>query len=61
MFIHGGGYIGGSTFGLTKSMPFSAEQSGATVISIDYRLAPEAPFPAAFMIVKMWSNGYTSC
>ena len=48
MFIHGGGYIGGSTLVLQNQCRFLAEQSGATVISIDYRLAPEAPFPAAF-------------
>ena len=48
VFIHGGGYIGGSTLVLQNQCRFLAEQSGATVISIDYRLAPEAPFPAAF-------------
>ena len=46
--LHGGGYIGGSTLVLQNQCRFLAEQSGATVISIDYRLAPEAPFPAAF-------------
>lgn len=48
VFIHGGGYIGGSTSVLRNQCRFLAEQSASTVISIDYRLAPECPFPAAF-------------
>ena len=46
-FFHGGGFIGGSTGILKNQCRLLAEQSEASVFSVDYRLAPEAPFPAA--------------
>ena len=45
--LHGGGYVLGNPAG---SRPFTtafALKSGARVVSVDYRLAPEHPFPAA--------------
>jgi acetyl esterase len=45
-FFHGGGFIGGdldSHDGLCREL---ASASGALVVSVAYRLAPEAPFPA---------------
>jgi len=45
--LHGGGYVLGNP---AASRPFTtafALKSGARVVSIDYRLAPEHPFPAA--------------
>jgi len=46
-YVHGGGYVIGSaenyrtlSYGLSKA-------SGARVLNVDYRLAPEHPFPAA--------------
>lgn len=45
MFIHGGGWVIGSAAqseGLCRRL---AEQSGAIVVNVDYRLAPEYPFP----------------
>lgn len=48
IFFHGGGFLGGSTKVLENQCRFLAEQSQATVISVDYRLIPENPFPAAF-------------
>ena len=47
IFFHGGGFLGGSTKVLENQCKFLAEQSKATVISVDYRLIPENPFPAA--------------
>ncbi len=47
MFFHGGGFVIGdfeSHDGLCRLL---AQKSGALVIAVDYRLAPEAPFPAA--------------
>jgi acetyl esterase/lipase len=44
IWIHGGGYIMGDAVDLLA--PFIAEQVGCTVISVDYRIAPEHPFPA---------------
>jgi monoterpene epsilon-lactone hydrolase len=47
LYLHGGGYVIGSIDthrGLTARI---AEASATRVLSIDYRLAPEAPFPAA--------------
>ncbi|MFT5711193.1 MAG: acetyl esterase [Halioglobus sp.] len=47
IFFHGGGWVIGD---LDTHQPFCQElcrRSGCTVISVDYRLAPEHPFPAA--------------
>lgn len=47
LFLHGGGYGMGS---LTSHRHFATEigrSAGTKVLAIDYRLAPEAPFPAA--------------
>ena len=44
LWIHGGGYIMGDANDLVA--PLLAEQVGCTVISVDYRIAPEHPFPA---------------
>lgn len=47
LYIHGGGYIFGST-GLYRSMTMPmAAIAGADLFSLDYRLAPEHPCPAA--------------
>ena len=47
LHIHGGGFVLGS---LESEHPYAvalAREVGALVVSIDYRLAPENPFPAA--------------
>ncbi|EIE99994.1 alpha/beta hydrolase [Saccharomonospora glauca] len=47
VWLHGGGWVMGD---LDSDAPFAgrlAEGSGAVVIAVDYRLAPEHPFPAA--------------
>jgi len=46
VYIHGGGFIVGDldTFHFETAM--IASEVGAVVISVDYRLAPEHPFPA---------------
>jgi len=47
IFLHGGGFTSGTERIYHNQMRFLAEVSGAIVIFPDYRLAPEAPFPAA--------------
>lgn len=43
--LHGGGFVMGSG-SLVEAIPIAAE-TGCEVIAVDYRLAPEHPFPAA--------------
>lgn len=47
VFYHGGGWVVGSIATHDKVCRFLAETAGARVLSVDYRLAPEHPFPTA--------------
>ena len=47
VFFHGGGWVTGNLDTHAQPCRALALHSGASVISVDYRLAPEAPFPAA--------------
>lgn len=47
VLIHGGGFIGGSLDSFDEPCASLARRVGALVVSPDYRLAPEHPFPAA--------------
>jgi acetyl esterase len=47
IYMHGGGFQLGD-LDSSDAIAWGFEGSGATVISIDYRLAPEHPWPAAF-------------
>jgi acetyl esterase/lipase len=47
LFLHGGGFVMGS---IDRDQSFSialADRVGVTAVSVDYRLAPEHPYPAA--------------
>lgn len=46
IFFHGGGWVTGNIDSYTKVCANMANQTGHIVISVDYRLAPEHPFPA---------------
>ena len=47
LFIHGGGYYRGSAAATRSAASGISKASGMRCLSIDYRLAPENPFPAA--------------
>ncbi|MCG2621253.1 alpha/beta hydrolase [Arthrobacter sp. I2-34] len=47
LYLHGGGYIGGSAEGHRKLAAHIAQAAGLPVFVLDYRLAPEHPYPAA--------------
>ncbi|MFN8443426.1 MAG: alpha/beta hydrolase [Caldilineaceae bacterium] len=47
LFLHGGGYVFGSPYTHRLITATVAKSAGARVLAIDYRLAPEYPFPAA--------------
>jgi acetyl esterase/lipase len=46
-YVHGGGYVIGSLASYRKLTGHLARAVGCRVVSVDYRLAPEHPFPAA--------------
>jgi acetyl esterase len=47
VFFHGGGWVYGDLDSHDPTCRFLAERSGVRVLAVDYRLAPEQPFPAA--------------
>lgn len=62
VFIHGGGFIAGSVDVVENPCKLIAKKANAVVISVDYRLAPENPFPAGmtdcFDVIKwVYNNG----
>jgi acetyl esterase len=46
VYLHGGGFALGSIDTHQRLMALLAIETGAAVLGVDYRLAPEAPFPA---------------
>lgn len=48
LYIHGGGFMSGDSFGTQHFVRKWVIGLGIPCISIDYRLAPEYPFPTAF-------------
>jgi acetyl esterase len=58
--FHGGGFVLGSIDTHHRMMRCLAEASGAAVLGVDYRLAPEHPFPAALedgLAALRWLEG----
>ncbi len=48
VWFHGGGFMYGDLDTHDPGCRFLAERAGVRVLSVDYRLGPEDPFPAAF-------------
>lgn len=56
IYIHGGGFVFGSSQGYQQHLMRLAKLCVARVISIDYSLSPENPFPVAFTQVQnVWA------
>lgn len=53
LYLHGGGYVSGSPATHRPVTARLAREAEARVFALDYRLAPEHPFPAA--VVDAWS------
>lgn len=47
VFFHGGGFVAGSLDSHDALCRALTKHSGVSVVSVDYRLAPEHPYPAA--------------
>ncbi|MDT9591561.1 alpha/beta hydrolase [Nocardioides zeae] len=47
VYFHGGGWVLGSRLSTASPVRFLARHAEVDVLSVDYRLAPEHPFPAA--------------
>ncbi|HXY63576.1 MAG TPA: alpha/beta hydrolase [Mycobacterium sp.] len=48
VYFHGGGLVMGSNHSFEPLARVLASASGATIVAVDYRLAPESPPPAQF-------------
>jgi acetyl esterase len=57
VFVHGGGWILGSLDSADETCRRIARYSGCAVVSVDYRLAPEHPHPAAVVDVGRVLDG----
>ena len=60
LYIHGGGFVIGSVDGDDARTREIAAMAEAVVVSVEYRLAPEHPFPAGFVTAPrrwpIWSR-----
>ena len=52
LWVHGGGWCMGNIDGFDRVCRSLANAAGCEVVSVDYRLAPEHPFPAALEDVE---------
>jgi acetyl esterase len=62
LFLHGGGFVLGSRRAYDSPARLIAARAGVNVLSVEYRLAPEAPFPAALDDAReAWQFAVESC
>ena len=47
LWLHGGGFVGGSLDDIDATCAAIARRSGVILVSLSYRLAPESPYPDA--------------
>ena len=47
LFFHGGGYCSGSIVSHRRMVTEAGRAAGMRTLAVDYRLAPEHPYPAA--------------
>jgi len=47
LYLHGGGFLAGSVQAYDPALRILAHRTGWAVAAVDYRLAPEHPYPAA--------------
>lgn len=60
VYVHGGGWISGGLTSADAACRRLADRSGCAVLSVGYRLAPEAQWPAALLDVETaveWLRG----
>jgi acetyl esterase len=60
VYYHGGGWVLGSLDSSDAQLRAFALQTGCCIVSVDYRLAPEHPFPAAVLDAAealSWTQG----
>ena len=63
VYFHGGGWVLGDLDGHDHVCRSLANRSGAMVLSVSYRLAPEHPFPAGLedaVTVTRWAHDHAS-
>jgi acetyl esterase len=63
VYLHGGGFVMGSIGLMDNIARELAHCAGAVVVSVEYRLAPEDPFPAGLedcLTVTRWALGNAS-
>lgn len=63
VYPHGGRYVLGSSDFCHSDLLRIADQVGAVVVSVDYRLAPEHPFPAGLedsYAAPAWTAGHSA-
>lgn len=63
VWAHGGGFVLGDVDTEDTSARAVANATGATVLSVDYRLAPEHPFPSPLedvLAVATWANEHAA-
>jgi acetyl esterase len=61
IWLHGGGWCIGDLDGFDRVCRSLCNAAGAVVVSVDYRLAPEHPYPAAVhdaLLAVDWATGH---
>ena len=53
LYLHGGAYCFGSFQALRPFLIYLSKQANARVLAVDYRLAPEYPYPGNVTLIAL--------